>query len=157
MGNMSARQRGNLSEARFKQLCALQSWPCFKSSDEDDMFKHIDFYVVTDDGEIAVDVKSSSDVEQIWIELKNVRGDKGWLYGEATHICFDVPLVNKMVMVEREELAAYIAENCQKVFVKKDEAYLKLYTRQGRADIITFIKLYDLFYLSTFQIYRHES
>ena len=102
-------------------------------------------------------IPSSSDVEQIWVELKNVRGDKGWLYGEATHICFDVPLVNKMVMVEREELAAYIAENCQKVFVKKDEAYLKLYTRQGRADIITFIKLYDLFYLSTFQIYRHES
>lgn len=66
-------------------------------------------------------------------------------------------LVNKMVMVERKELAAYIAENCTKEFVKKDEAYLKLYTRQGRADILTFIKLYDLFYLTTFQIYRHES
>jgi len=154
---MTSRDLGNISESRFKSLCALQSWPCFKSSREDDMFKHIDFYVVTDEGEISVDVKHSSDVEQIWVELKNVRGKTGWLYGEATHICFDVPLVNKMVMVERKELAAYIAENCTKEFVKKDEAYLKLYTRQGRADILTFIKLYDLFYLTTFQIYRHES
>ena len=52
---------------------------------------------------------------------------------------------------------ANIAAPDIKEFVKKDEAYLKLYTRQGRADIITFIKLYDLFYLTTFQIYRHES
>jgi hypothetical protein len=152
----TSRDKGNLSEARFKKMCSLNGWPCFKSSDEDDMFKHIDFYAVTDQGEIAVDVKHSSDLERIWIELKNVRGNNGWLYGEATHICFDVPFVNKMVMVERLELAAYIAENCQKEFVKKEDAYLKLYTRQGRADIITYITIADLFYLNTFKIYRHE-
>jgi uncharacterized protein (UPF0335 family) len=151
-----SKRLGNLSESRFEKLCALQSWSCTKSSREDDMFKHIDYYVTTGSEEIAVDVKHSRNIEQIWIELKNVRGNIGWLYGEATHICFDVPLVSKMVVVERLDLATYIAENCKKEFVKRDEAYLKLYTRQGRADILTFIKLHDLFYLSSFKIYRYE-
>jgi hypothetical protein len=154
---MTSREMGDLSESRFKEMCRLNGWQCIKSSKQDDMYKHIDFYVTTDNGEMSVDVKHSSDVECIWVELKNVRGAIGWLYGEATHICFDVPLINKLVMVERLDLQRYIHENCQKVFVPKAEAYLKLYTRQGRSDIITSISIIDLFYLNTLKIYRHES
>ena len=154
---MTSREKGNISEARFKSMCQLKGWQCYKSTPEEDMFKHIDFYVLSDEGEWSVDVKHSSDVECIWVELKNVRGNEGWLYGEATHICFDTPLINKLCIVERIDLMEYIHENCEKTFVKKEEAYLKLYQRQGRRDIITSITIIDLFYLKSFKLYRHES
>jgi len=55
---MTSREKGDISEARFKSMCQLKGWQVYKSTPEEDMFKHIDFYVLADEGEWSVDVNT---------------------------------------------------------------------------------------------------
>ena len=72
-------------------LAALRYERCFpnarKSSMSEDINMHIDYW----HEEIGVDVKGNNLPDEIWVEMKNVRGDNGWLFGEATTIAFDMP------------------------------------------------------------------
>jgi len=43
----------------------------------------------------------------------------------------------------------------EEVFVNRDDAYLKLYQRDGRLDVITRIELSDLELLPTFKIINY--
>ena len=115
-----------------------------KSSPEDDKKKHIDFYVDLPSHSFSVDVKGNNPPHEIWLEIKNVNVDTGWLYGEATHIAFDIPEMGGFVMVLSEVLREYVANNVKKEFVTKRKAYKKLYTRKDRSDVITYLTITDL-------------
>ena len=67
---------------------------------------HIDYW--HDDQ--GVDVKGNNLPDEIWVELKNVQGKHGWLFGEATSIAFDMPELASFVVVDREELKDYCKE-----------------------------------------------
>lgn len=120
-----------------------------KSSRYDDINKHIDFWIGTD----GVDVKGNNLLDEIWVELKNVRGEPGWLFGEATYIAFDIPELGGFVQVEREELKDYCKDNVDyRDLVPKKHAYKKGYRRKDREDLITRLCIADLETLLTYEV-----
>jgi hypothetical protein len=86
---------GKSAEQRFTQALASLGFE-HEASDLAGQFKHQDFHL-TFDG--SVDVKSRKRIaradgeaqdELVWVEFANGRGRRGWLYGKATWIVFEV-------------------------------------------------------------------
>lgn len=106
--------------------------------------------------EFKVDVKSLKKIRRSdsetnefyhYIELKNVNGKLGWLYGEADFFAFETN--NYWILVGKEDLQTYIGQNTAKVYVTNpDECLYCLYRREGRKDEITMVKTIDLMYIS---------
>lgn len=110
---------------------------------------HVDFW--HDDQ--GVDVKGNNLPDEIWVEFKNVNGDDGWLFGEATSIAFDMPELAAFVVVDREELKQYCRDNVDfSEIVAKREAYKKCYRRKDREDLITYLVLSDLQELPSYDV-----
>jgi hypothetical protein len=81
-----------------------------------------------------------------YVELKNVQGNLGWLYGEADVFAFE--LQHSWVIVQKDLLQEFIKEKCShKTKVDSPELY-KLYTRHERKDVITLVKSLDLCQIS---------
>ena len=138
--------KGRLVEQAFAQL--LDN-PKFASSAEDQL-EHWDVKFET-----KIDVKglkkikrSDSEVNENihWLEIKNVQGKPGWVYGEAEFFVFE--LQKYWVVVSKQDLQDFIAENIIKEFTQQPTLY-KLYRRQGRLDIITMVTSYDLCFISS--------
>lgn len=79
-----------------------------------------------------------------WIELRNVNGKTGWLYGRADFFAFETQ--NYWVCVNKYTLQEFIAERVIKEFTDQPTHY-KLYRREGRQDMCTLIPTIDLCYL----------
>lgn len=81
-----------------------------------------------------------------WIELLNVEGKRGWLYGDADYFAFETD--DYWIIVEKMRLQSFIADKCaEKIKTERPELY-KLYQRNGRRDTITLIKTIDLCFLA---------
>jgi hypothetical protein len=81
-----------------------------------------------------------------WVELINVRGNKGWLYGEADYFAFE--LDDYWVIVNKQLLQTFIAKKCAKKEKSDTPALYKIYNRRDRLDAITLVKTIDLMYLA---------
>lgn len=85
-----------------------------------------------------------------WIELKNVLGKSGWLYGETNFFAFETK--DYWIIVSKENLQKFIAEKCKdKTWVNEPILY-KLYRRKDRKDIITLVTTFDLCYICTLML-----
>lgn len=143
-------KKGKEIEERFSKMFNDAN----PATEEEDIKNHVDLKFT-----VGVDVKgmkkvSRSDQETNenihWVELKNVNGKKGWLYGEAEFFVFEIK--NYWIVVDKIDLQDFIAEKCKdKIRVNKPELY-KLYQRKDRKDIITLVTSYDLCYICTKQI-----
>jgi len=120
------------------------------STEEEDMFGHIDFRISYKGKVMTVDVKSIKDLTKrhpelfTWIEFKNVNGDDGWVLGKVDYICFE--LKNYFLMIPRKTLLEYCKQTVnfnEKVDHKLDCRY-NLYGRHDRKDLLTVISLVDL-------------
>lgn len=109
-----------------------------------------------------IDVKSIKNTDKIepsnqnfhWIELQNVQGRKGSLYGDADYFAFETDFF--FILVHKPKLQEWIADKCKaKQFSNKPEIY-KLYNRPGKQDIITIMPTIDLCYLADKIIKKHE-
>ena len=117
-------------------------------SKEQDMFEHWDIEVQG----IKFDVKAlkkinrrDSDTTNLFnfLEIKNVRGNTGWAYGDADAFAFETQ--NKWILVYKKDIQSLISEKVQKEWVKKSsECLYKLYRRAGRKDCITMVHNMDL-------------
>lgn len=78
-----------------------------------------------------------------WIELKNVVGNKGWMYGKADYIVFEIP--KGWIFVDREKLVELIEDKTKGKINRsyKSECY-ELYRRKGRKDSVTKVPIVDL-------------
>ena len=116
-----------------------------KSTKEEDMSQHIDFWVFANGKKYGIDVKGlhknkrsdkNFDDSIQWIELQNVQGKRGWVYGDAVYIAF---VTNKSVLyVPTKNLIAFSEEKTRNKPINHripQECY-SLYQRQGRKDII---------------------
>ena len=133
-----------------------------KANKYEDTQMHVDFWWFDDNGaKYGIDVKGikknnrhdqAKDSSIHWVELQNVRGDKGWVYGESTYIAF---LTSDCVLfVPRKRLANYVESTIQGkelVGVNPKECYIP-YQRRGRLDIIVKIPTSDLHYLAKHKI-----
>lgn len=127
---------------------------------DQDSSEHWDFELT-----IPIDVKSMkktsrSDAEPDdsihWVELINVNGELGWLYGKAMYIAFETELF--WIFVHRETLAEFIKEMCkEKIPTDSVLEFYKIYTRDGRKDKLTKVKTIDLMSISDFLIMKKDN
>lgn len=149
-------QNGMSAEAAFELAARAAGWDVKPAPPIQDYECHIDFVitwvgdpavnngkVVRDGAEFTVDVKSDSMADTVWIEIRNIHGDAGWLYGDADFIAFRRE--KGFLLVDRVKLRDWINENVEKVYVtNKRDALMKVYTRNGRKDMITKVQNYHL-------------
>ncbi len=147
-----SKQQGDLAEQRFIEACENIGYQVKKATAKEDIYDHIDYWVLRREKWYGVDVKGNRHPETIWVEFKNVRGNEGWLNGKATFIAFDIAEEGGFTLVLREELVDWCALNIENTFVPKNEAYKKLYQREGREDVLTKIHLTDLKELKSFKL-----
>lgn len=146
---------GDKTEAMFIAACNKIGYKCIKTDKKVDIYDHIDFYVERPNGLTSVDVKGKNKIDSIWVEFKNVHGNDGWLYGKSQYIAFDMPELNGFVIVGRVELKNKCEEIIERVFVSKNEAIRKLYTRFGRMDVIAQICLEDISDLKSYKVINY--
>jgi hypothetical protein len=114
----------------------------------ENMFKHIDFYV----DDLSVDVKGNRHLDCIWLEMTNVRGNKGWLKGEAMYIAFDIAELSSFAIFKREDLLEFVMENVTEYSQNKNE-FMKFYTRAawGKEDLLVKVR-FDHIKTLTYQL-----
>lgn len=122
------------------------------SNAHQDMKEHWDVQV---DG-VKFDVKAMKRISRSdssptnlynFLELKNVRGNPGWLYGKADAVAFETE--NKWILVKLKDLQELAATKVQKIYVKKSKDSLyKLYRRFERLDLVTMVHSMDLVEIS---------
>jgi hypothetical protein len=142
----------DLAENTFKKI-ALSKGFVVKDATRNQQLSHIDFFLEDKNKKIyTFDVKarkkvsrtdSSTEDSLIWVEFKNVMGANGWLYGAADYIAFEREI--DFLIIDRKNLVTLcerIVQN-KKVNSSKDALYAK-YTRTGRKDEISLIKMEDI-------------
>ena len=149
---------GRVAEVRFVRAARRKGLLVNKSSHTEDIHEHIDYWLaIKDGGKWGVDVKGNNLPDEIWCEFKNVKGNPGWMYGGATIIAFDMPEEGGFAIVDRQELAFFCEKHVStEVVTDKREAYLKRYTRKGREDVITILKLHDLKSLVSYRVWEYD-
>jgi DNA-binding Lrp family transcriptional regulator len=133
---------GDKAEQRFANILPN---PIFATNDQN-IFEHWDVA----NGDIKYDVKAMKKFRRSdptptdrihYVELKNVNGKAGWLYGKADYIAFETR--SYWVIVSRQRLQELIEYNSPMETSEAPQVY-KLYTRSGRKDMITMIPTIDL-------------
>jgi hypothetical protein len=144
---------GQGAESRFSSIAQKRGWTVLEASKTGNIEDHYDYEISKDGRQYRVDVKSkkrvvrkTGDVQDdlVWVEFRTVRDTKGWLFGDADLIAFENGSGFKIV--ERKALVRVI-NKLVKIHVKVDkpeDALYKVYTRKGRPDEITLIKVSDL-------------
>lgn len=135
---------------------------CEKSTLKEDMRDHVDFWWDSPKkGRIGVDVKGikkksrqDKEVDDTihWIELLNVQGNPGWIYGKSTYIAFRT---KKNILFVKTKLLQDFANNKvigkEIVHANPKDFYIP-YQRFGRKDMIIKVPVSDLEELADFTI-----
>jgi len=130
---------GNYFEELFKKKVLDLGHKFKESSSEDNWKRHIDCYV---DG-YGVDVKGNRHLKTIWLELVNVKGNNGWLRGDAMYIAMHIKELDCFSIFYRKDLLQFVLQNvCDETTNKND--YLMFYTREkwGKKDVVVKVE-YD--------------
>ena len=159
-------KEGSSAEEEFSRLAKLRGFGV-KPATGMEQFDHIDFHLTSDeeDGVMTamVDVKSRKRIkrtddrfqdEWIWIELKNVRGKEGWLHGLADFIAFET--TDSFILSFRKELADWCEAHIDlgiKVKSPEESKYC-VYTRKGKQDLLSLIKVEDIVRLPNTAIWK---
>lgn len=159
---MNCHEKGKIVENEFKLALSNvmenknMDFSIEKTSFKDDVNNHIDFYLKYNDEIRSFDVKARKKInredkkennELNWVELKNVNGKDGWIYGKATHIAFETE--DGFMLVKRKDLIKLIEEKCVDATIYnskeyKDKEIYKKYNREGRKDIIILVPNKDI-------------
>ena len=140
---------GEKAEKRFAKLLPNPVW----ANEKQNMHEHWD--VANGDSGIKYDVKSMKKVNKSdkhptdlfhWIELKNVNGKDGWLYGKADYFSFETK--DYWLLVPRQELQIWMHGLDLKMGTSTTREIYKLYTRRDKKDLISLIPIADLISLS---------
>lgn len=137
-------EEGKKKEAEFaSDFCkarGLSSSLVEEASKEDDIYRHIDIWIGTN----SFDVKAAKKTNRSdslpnycihWSELRNVNGEKGWLFGQADYIVFE--LGTSWCVCPRISLIRSLKGKIDfSSFTTDREAMFKVYRRKGRLDAI---------------------
>lgn len=133
--------RGLQAEEAFKKLLGDRATKSDKYSDRID---HWDFNLRFDVKKIrSTDEFGESDYH--WVELMNVNGNQGWLYGKADYFAFETK--NYWVIVEADKLREFIERVVTNVELSIVKLPYRIYRRAGRLDKVVMIPTIDLCYL----------
>lgn len=147
------------SETTLAEVANKYNYTFRDSEDVEDYRDHIDCYLEKNGKKWSLDVKGrkrkarwQDNVDDmppedvwLWVEFKNVQGSKGWLYGKADLIAFE--LQDKYIIVRRKDLvnlSEKVVDMEYKV-LKSYRAEHKVYSRASRPKELTaMINLEDL-------------
>lgn len=146
--NSESWNRGQEVEREFAGLLRKRD-PDFRKATKQEQYRHIDYhsYFGTIDVKAKKKISRSDSSEQddlIWLEFKNVQGKEGWLTGETDVIAFERD--NDFVLLLRKNILYWAQRKCdlnKKVSYSKNALY-KGYTRKGRNDLISIVKMGDM-------------
>ena len=136
-------------ERKFAGALDMFNKVSFSNRDQD-VYEHWDVKI-----DIKIDVKAMRRINRDdsepnenfhYVEIKNVHGDKGWLYGEADYFAF--VMKDYYVMVSKIKLQAMIADKCKEKIKCARPTLYQLYSREGRNDMMTLVKTVDLIFIS---------
>jgi hypothetical protein len=129
--------QGKECEDKFVKLMEARGHVVTPATRSENIFKHIDFYV----GDFGVDVKGNRHLDCIWLELKNVRGNNGWLRGEAVYIAFDIVELSSFAIFKRQDLLEFVLENVTEESQNKND-FMKYYSRAawGKDDLLVKVR-----------------
>ena len=143
---MNFLKKGKETELEFSKLFESS----IQSTKEEDIRQHWDVAI-----DIKFDVKGLKKISRTdesvnenihWLEIKNVNGELGWVYGQANYFVFETH--KYWILVDKEELQTFIKENIVKEYSKTPTIY-NLYTKEGRKDVLTLIPTLDLCAISS--------
>ena len=130
---------GDTAESIFKSLMESKGCSVSESSKEQNKFDNIDYFVTIDNKTFSFDVKTKHS-DSIWMEIKNIAGYEGSLYGKQTHFAFYYHNLNILATVKRTDLIQYVEDNTIKQFYKASKGiqvpYHYCYRRKGRKDVL---------------------
>lgn len=134
--------RGLQAEDSFKKLLGESAT---KSSAFADRMDHYDFNVKFDVKKIR-STDEWGEANYVWVELMNIKGNEGWLYGKSDYIAFET--LNYWVIVETRLLREFIDSVVinTELLIDKKEPY-RLYRRRGRLDKLVMVPILDIVYL----------
>jgi hypothetical protein len=140
-------------EDRLKVLFKERGFEVQESTEEENKFKHIDFYVKGTDGrQYSIDAKAMKSIDHgqtyqdvyTYVEFKNVRGNPGWIYGEVDFFAFERK--SSTIIISQKNLLAFSLSkvDLNKRVYRLEDAHYKVYGRPSRKDLFSLIKLDDL-------------
>lgn len=137
-------KKGQEAEKEFSALFKN----AIAATKNEDIKDHVDVKIVYKFDVKGLKKRRRSDAETDetihWVELKNVQGKLGWLYGDADFFAFE--LKKYWLIVDKLKLQDFIKETVSKEYVEKPELY-KFYRRKDRKDVITLVSSIDLCYI----------
>jgi hypothetical protein len=144
---------GEHAEHIFILLAVKLGWKISASSGRENIDDHWDYLIEKEDKHYKVEVKSAKRIDRndsnaqvnyTWVEIQNVRGKVGWLFGKADFIAFKKE--STFIFVKRLDLLALVNKKVDlvaKVHDPKDALY-KIYRREGRKDKLTLLPMSDI-------------
>ena len=148
---------GAEKEQEFANLLVLRHGGVVTHSDRStDMKDHIDIFWEKDNKKFSFDIKglkkssksdSKPDINIHWIEIANVRGNAGWVYGKADYIVFETD--TDWLIVKRRRLIDVINSKVTDTSIKNTKELYTYYQRPGRKDIIVKVLTSDLYEIAS--------
>jgi hypothetical protein len=144
---------GEKAESLFAHLALRLGWKISASTQAENINAHWDYRIANDEAEFKVEVKSAKRIRRndgatqsayVWVELRNVRGEIGWLFGKADLIAFEKETA--FIFVKRLDLLATVNKKVNFAVKARDakDALYKIYTRAGRKDKLTLLLAGDV-------------
>ena len=164
---------GHSAENLFEEEAVLRKYIVRRATKQENMHDHIDMFMEglsksdSKPVEVSVDIKARKRVSRrdkkfnddwVWIEMKNVQGKDGWLYGKANFIVFERE--NDFVLAPRKNIIELINSKVRFDLGFVDRAYqakYQVYQRKGRRDQITQIKMSDILKLKNVTKWKKQS
>jgi len=163
--NSDCAERGKSAEERFKLLLETKGINGYRmtvtySTKIENINNHIDMWFESSkipNKRFSADVKARKRLNRsdanlqddlIWIELKNVQGKNGWLYGDADYIVFEIE--SGFLICPKDKLIAQIEKLKPKFFESNDNSKVpyKLYSRKNRKDLLVLIPIEEILPIS---------
>jgi len=144
---------GVKAEEVFILSAVRQGWKVSASSRDENIDEHWDYLIEKDGNNYKVEVKSGKRIQRkddksqhefVWVEIRNVRGKVGWLFGKSDLIAFESE--KSFFFVKRMDLLKVVNKKVNLVAKVKSakEALYKIYTREGRKDRVTLLPVSDI-------------
>ena len=144
---------GEKAEGLFIEIARQSGWEVLPASKDQNIDEHWDFLIEKENQNHKVEVKSKKRInrsdndgqnEFVWVELRNVRGEIGWLFGKADLIAFEKE--SSFIFVKRLDLLAVVNKKVNLVAKVRDpqDALYKIYTRDKRKDKLTLLPTSDI-------------
>lgn len=148
---------GREAEDNFTKIYPLIN----RATRDEDIFDHWDVEVKIKDDFVKVDVKALKNESRNepfpnenfhWVEIQNVNGDTGWLYGKSDLIAFETSdyfiLVGTLKLRRfLEKKLGFKKETIKDIITGNSKDPYLFYRRKERNDIVVKVKTMDLMHI----------